>query len=271
MIMKKLGIIVGIIVVIVVMLLVFKNILIKVALEEETKKVTGLQLTVGSIDVGLFTPKVDITDIRLFNPPGFSDKVMIDIPKFFISFELASFFKNRAHFRTVELNLNELMVVRNKERKLNLDALTALGEKKQQGEKPVEQKEAKQEKKPMQLTVDKLMLKIGRVVYKDYSLGATPFTKTFTIGINEVFKNVTDPNDLVKLIIVRALEGTTIAQLANFNLGALKGDVADTLQGGVSGLTEAGQKALGTTGGTATKETGKKTGGLIKGLEKQLK
>jgi uncharacterized protein involved in outer membrane biogenesis len=272
MVMKKLGIVVGIIVVIVVLLLIFKNILIKMAVEEGTKKVTGLELTIGAIDVGLLAPKVDITDMRLLNPPGFSDKVMIDIPKFFVNFELASFFKNRAHFRTVELNLNELMVVRNKERKLNLDALTALGKKKQQGEKPVEQKGAKQEKKPMQLTIDKLMLKIGKVVYKDYSLGETPFTKTFTIGINEVFRNVTDPNDLVKLIIVRALEGTGIAQLANFDLGALKVDVSDTLQKGVSGLTEAGQKELGNVGGTATKEAGEKTGGgLIKGLEKQFK
>jgi uncharacterized protein involved in outer membrane biogenesis len=272
MIMKKLGIVVGIIVIICVLLLVFKNILIKMAVEEGTKKVTGLELTIGTIDVGLLASKVDITDMRLLNPPGFHDKVMIDMSKFLVDFELASFFKKRAHFETVELNLKELMVVRNKERKLNIDALKSVGEKKQQGEKPVEQKQTQQEKKGPQVTIDKLILKIGKVVYKDYSLGETPFTKTFTLGINEVYRDVTDPNKLVNLIIVRALEGTGIAQLANFDLGTLKADVNDTLQKGVSGVTEAGQKELGTVGKTTTKETGKKAEeGLIKGLEKQFK
>jgi uncharacterized protein involved in outer membrane biogenesis len=268
MIMKKLGIIVGIIVVVFVLLLVFKNILIKLAVEEGIKKVTGLELTIGTIDVGLLAPKVDVTDMRLLNPARFPDKVMIDIPKFLVDFELASFFKKRAHFKTVELNLKELMVVRNKERKLNIDALTAVGEKRQQGGKTVEQKETKQKQKTPQVTIDKLMLKIGKVVYKDYSLGATPFTKTFTIGINEVYRDVTDPNKLVMLIIVRALEGTGIAQLANFDLGALKADVSDTLQKGVSGITKAGQKELGTAAEEATKQLGE---GATKSIEKQFK
>lgn len=266
--MKKLGIVVGIIVIIFVLLLVFKNILIKLAIEQGTKKATGLELTIGTMDVGLLASKVDITDMRLLNPPGFSDKVMIDIPKLFVDVELASFFKQRKHVETLELNLKELMVVRNKERKLNLNYLTALGKKKQQGKKPVEQKEAKQGGKAPQVAIDKLILKIGKVTYKDYSLGGTPFTKTFAIGVNEVYRNVTDLDELVMLIIVRALEGTGIAQLANFDLGTLKAAVNDTLQKGVSGVTEAGQKELQTTTEEATKKLGEEA---TKSLEKQFK
>jgi len=266
--MKKLGIIIGIIVVVFVLLLVFKNILIKGAVEQGTKKATGLELTIGTMDVSLLASKVDVTDMRLLNPAGFPDKVMIDIPKFLVDVEFASLFKQRKHVETLELNLKELMVVRNKERKLNLDSLTALGQKKQEEKKPVEQKEAKQKGGAPQVTIDKLILKIGKVTYKDYSLGETPFTKTFTIGVNEVYRDVTDLNKLVKLIIVRALEGTGIAQLANFDLGSLKGDVADTLQKGVSGVTEAGQKEL---QGTTNQATKKLENEAIKSLEKQLK
>lgn len=266
--MKKLGIVVGVIVVIFVLLLVFKNMLIKFAIEEATKKATGLELTIETMDVSFLAAKVDVTEMRLLNPAGFPDRVMIDIPKFLVDVELASLFKQRKHVETLELNLNELMVERNKERKLNIDALTALGQKKQEGKKPVEQKEAKQEGKAPQVTIDKLILKIGKVTYKDYSLGETPFTKTFNIGINEVFRNVTDLNELVKLIIVRALEGTGIAQLANFDLGSLKADVGDILQTGVSGVTEAGQKELGTTTGGATKKLEE---GATKSLKKQFK
>jgi uncharacterized protein involved in outer membrane biogenesis len=267
--MKKLGIVVGIIVVIFILLLVFKNVLIKIAVEEGTKRVTGLELAIGSMDVGFFAPKVDVTDMRLFNPAGFNDKIMIDIQKFLVDFELASFFKKRAHFKTLEVNLKELSVVRNKEQKLNIDALKSVGEKKQQGKKPVEQKEAK---KAPQVTIDKLILKIGKVTYKDYLPGETPFTKTVNVGINEVYRDVTDPNKLVLLIVVRALESSGIAQLANYDLGTLKADVNDILKKGVSGVTEAGQKELEGIGKTTTKEAGKKSEeGLIKGLQKQFK
>lgn len=266
--MKKLGIIIGIIAVIFVLLLIFKNVLIKMAIEQGTKKATGLELTIGTMDVSLLASKVDVTDMRLLNPAGFPDKVMIDIPKLLVDVELASLFKQRKHVETLELNLKELMVVRNKERKLNINSLTALGKKKQEGKKPVEQKEAKQGGKAPQVAIDKLILKIGKVTYKDYSLGGTPFTKTFTIGVNEVYRDVTDLNELVMLIIVRALEGTGIAQLANFDLGTLKAAVNDTLQKGVSGMTEAGQKELQTTTDEATKKLGEEA---TKSLEKQFK
>jgi uncharacterized protein involved in outer membrane biogenesis len=268
MMMKKLGVVVGIIVVIFVLLLVFKNIIIKTAIEQATKKATGLELTIGNIDVSFLASKVDVTDMRLLNPAGFPDKVMIDVPKFFVDVELASLFKQRKHVETLDLNLNELMVERNKARKLNINALTALGQKKQQAKKPVEQQEAKKEGKTPQVTIDKLILKIGKVTYKDYSLGETPFVKTFNIDVNEVFRNVTGLDDLVKLIIVRALEGTSIAQLANFNLGSLKADVGDILQKGVSGATEAGQKELEATTEEATKKLEEEA---TKSLKKQFK
>ena len=265
--MKKLGIVVGVIVVIFVLLIVFKNIIIKMAIEQATKKATGLELTIGNMDVSLLASKVDVTDMRLLNPAVFPDRVMIDIPKFLVDVELASLFKPRKHVETLELNLNELMVERNKERKLNIDSLTALGQKKEEGKKPVEQKEAKQKGEAPQVTIDKLILKIGKVTYKDYSLGETPFTKTFNLGVNEVYRDVTDLDALVKLVIVRALEGTSIAQLANFDLGSLKADVGEIMKTGVSGVTEAGQKELQTTTGGAAKQLEEGA----KGLEKQFK
>jgi len=269
--MKKLGIVVGIIVVVFVLLLVFKNMLIKTAVEQGTKKATGLELTIEDMDVGLLASKVDITDMQLLNPAGFPDKVMIDIAKLLVDVELASFFKGGAHVETLELDLKELMVVRNKERKLNLSALKSVSEKQRKGEKPVEQEEAKKEKKAPQVVIDMLILKIGKVTYKDYSWGTKPFTKTFTIGINEVYRDITDPKKLVNLIIVRALQKTNIAQLANFDLGTLKADVGDTLKTVESGVTEAGKKELKDLEKSATEEAEKQVGeDVIKGLKKQL-
>jgi uncharacterized protein involved in outer membrane biogenesis len=269
--MKKLVIIIGIIVIVIALLLIFKNVLIKTAVEQGTKRVTGLELTIRDMDVSLLASKVDITDMQLLNPSGFPDKIMIDIPKFLVDVELASFFKKRAHVQTLELNLKELMVVRNKDRILNLSALKSVSEKQKKVKKPVEQKEGEKEKEAPQVVIDTLILKIGKVVYKDYSWGTKPLTKTFTLGINEVYRDITDPKKLVNLIIVRALQGTNIAQLANFDLGTLKADVGDTLKTVESAVTEAGKKELEALEETTAEETEKKVEDeLFKGLKKQL-
>ena len=269
--MKKLGIAVVVIIGIVVLLLVFKNVIIKAAVEGGTRKATGLELAIGDMDVGLLKSKVDITDMQLLNPTGFPDKVMIDIPKFLVDVELASFFKGGAHVETIVLDLKELMVVRNKDRKLNLSALKSVSEKQQKGKEPVEEEKATKEKKAPQVVIDTLVLKIGKVTYKDYSWGTKPFTKTFTIGIDEVYRNITDPKKLVNLIIVRALQKTNIAQLANFDLGSLKADVGDTLKTVEKAATEAGQKELEDLEKSATEEAEKAVGeDVIKGLKKQL-
>jgi uncharacterized protein involved in outer membrane biogenesis len=269
--MKKLGIIVAIIVAVFVLLLLFKNVLIKTAVEQGTKRATGLELAIGDMDVGILASKVDITDMQLLNPAGFPDKVMIDIPKFLVDVELASFFKQRAHVETLALDLKELMVVRNKDRKLNIAALKSVSEKQQKGRKPAEQEKAKKEKRAPQVAIDTLILKIGKVTYKDYSWGTKPFTKTFTIGINEIYRDITDPKKLVNLIIVRALQKTNIAQLANFDLGTLKADVGDTLHKGVSAATEAGVQELESRGITLPEGTEEQIEEeLFKELKKQL-
>jgi uncharacterized protein involved in outer membrane biogenesis len=270
--MKKLVIIIGIIVVIIALLLIFKNVLIKTAVEQGTKRTTGLELTIEDMDVGLLTSRVDITGMQLLNPAGFTDKIMIDISQLLVDVELGSFFKKRAHVQTLALDLKELVVVRNKDRKLNLSALKSVSGKQKKVKKPVDQKEGKKEKEAPQVVIDTLILKIGRVVYKDYSWGTKPFTKTFTLGINEIYHDITDPNKLVNLIIVRALQKTNIAQLANFDLGSLKADVGDTLKTVEKAATETGQKELEDLEKSATEEAEKAVGeDVIEGLKKQLK
>lgn len=271
--MKKLGIVIGIIVVVViVLLLIFKNVLIKTAVEQGTKRTTGLELAIGDMDVGLLTSKVDITSMQLLNPAGFPDKIMIDIPQLLVDVELASFLKKQAHVQTLALDLKELMVVRNKDRILNLSALKSVSEKQKKAKKPATQEEETKEAKAPQVTIDTLILKIGKVVYKDYSWGKKPFSKTFTVGIDEVYHDITDPKKLVNLIIVRALQKTNIAQLANFDLGSLKADVGDTLKTVEKAATEAGQKKLEDLEKNATEEAEKAVGeDVFKGLKKQLK
>ncbi len=95
-----------------------------------------------------------------------------------------------------------------------------------------------------ELQIDVLELKIGKVIYKDYSKGTPPKVREFNVNIDERFENITNQRTLISLIIVKALKNTVIAHLTNFNLGALQEDVAGKLKETTRKVVETADKAL---------------------------
>lgn len=224
---KKIGIGLLIVVIILVVLGLAKNIIIKSAVSGGVRATTGLKLQIKGLKVGVFNSLIDIKDLKLFNPPGFTDKIMVDIPKIYIDYDLGAFFKNKVHLEKMNLDLKELVVVKNEKGELNLDSLKVVKEKKE--EKAPKEKEAKKE--GPQIQIDDLHLKIGKVIYKDYSKGSTPQVKEYNVNIDEQYKDITDPNALVSLIVVKALAKTAIANLTNFDIGSLQGQAGEALKG----------------------------------------
>ena len=214
---------VGIIVVVFV-LSFFKDIIIKTSVEKGVEIVTGLQMRVQSLKVGIINTLVGIRNLRLFNPPGFKDKIMLDMPEIYIDYDLGAILKGKIHLEEMRINMNEFMVVKNEKGVLNLDSLKVV-QAQQHGAKPG----AKEKGKAPEIQIDSLELKIGKVIYKDYSQGGKPVVKEFPINLNESYKNITNPYSLVSLIVVKALMNTTIANLTGFDLQGLQGTVSDTL------------------------------------------
>lgn len=224
--MKKLLFIVVIGILVVLLALFFaKNMIAKIAVEKGVKQVTGLKLKTGSFNIGIMKTFVGIKNLRLYNPKGYKDKVMFHMPEIFADYNLSAMMKRKVHLEKMRLNLKELTVVKNEKGQLNLNSLKPV-----QKEKDVKAKEEKKEAKSPEIQIDRLELKIGKVVYKDYSKRKTPSVREFDINLDEKYENITDPNELVRLIIVKALMNTTIAQLANFNIGPLVKDMSEKLK-----------------------------------------
>ncbi|MCK9554813.1 AsmA family protein [bacterium] len=230
-----------IILVVVAGLIVFKDTIIKGAIEKAVKDMTGLQLTMESLAIGLQNQTVDIKGLKLRNPAEFEDKIMFDFPAIYVDCDVKAMLKKHVHLEDMKIHLAELSVIKNAKGELNLNALKVVAEK---GEKPAEAKKVAAEKpaetRPMTWQIDKLRLKIDKAVYKDYSKGKTPEVYSFDINIDEEFENITDPYKLVTLLVTRTLAKTTIAQLANFNLKALEGSISDI----VSGVSEQATQAV---------------------------
>jgi len=201
-----------------------KNAIIKTSVERGVELVTGLKLNMGSLNVGILKPIVDIKNLTLLNPPSYSDRTMIDIPEIYVDYDLKSILGGKIHLPEVRLALKEFVVVKNAQGELNLDALKTV-----QAQKEEKAPSQKAPGKAPQIQIDLLKLSVGKVIYKDYSRGATPAVKEFNVNLNESYTNVGDPNALLNLIIVKTLMNTSIAGLANFDLGGLQGSVGGIL------------------------------------------
>jgi len=225
--MKKNLIIAGSILAFFFILGISKDLIVKVAVEKGVEVVTGLKLNMSAFRVGIFNSVVDIRDLKLFNPSGFQDRTMVDMPQIYVAYDLPSMFTGKVHLKKVSIYLKEFVVVKNKDGKLNLNSLKVVQAQKE-GKKPAEKTEKEGGKAP-EIQIDTLRLKIGKAIYKDYTASPSPRVQEFNINIDDEYKNIDNPYSIVSLIVVKTLSNTAISSLANFDVQGLKGTVSDTL------------------------------------------
>lgn len=254
--MKLLGRIFLGLVVLVVVLFVFRNQVIKAAISAGTKQVTGLNLEIAKLDVDLSKTFVEVSGLRLENPSDFQDRTMVDLPLVYINYHLGDILKGNIHLEDLKLHLKEVSVIRNKDGKLNLDALKVAQQQPAQPKEPAKPSEPGKPAPAPKIQIDNLDLKIERVIFKDYSISADPIVQTFDVNINEQHHNITDPDNLVKLIVTKALRNTTIARLTNFNMDFLQQNVFDVGTVANKAVTDLGNQTVGKVEDALGKTTG---------------
>ena len=144
--------------------------------------------------------------------------LMANAPEVYIRYDPQAVLKGKIYFQEIRLNLQELYVLKNSQGFLNLHALKALKRKPKEGEKPSLERRWR---------IDLLDLKLGKVVYKDYTRPG-PMIKEFEVNIREKFDNI-DPKSLVRIVVWKALTKTAIAKLINFDLADLENMIKSTL------------------------------------------
>jgi len=216
--MKKIIPIIVIVAAIMFGLIFTKNTLASAAISAGVNAVTGLGMKMRSVDVGIVKTLINIKGLKIYNPRGFSDRVMADIPELYIDYDLGALFKGNVHLEKMKLNLKEFVVVKNQKGELNLDSVKVVKSKKDgAAAKAGRKKEGLPEVK-----IDILEIKIDKVIYKDYSKGMPPIIKEFSVNINERYENITNLHTLASLVMFKALAHTRIAGLADFNIGLLR-------------------------------------------------
>jgi hypothetical protein len=240
--MKLLMKLVMLVVVVLVVLVLARNVVIKAAMETGARVVAGMPLSIQKFDLDIVHTVVDIEGLLLKNPAGFHDTVLVDIPKIFVAYARASIFSGKVHLKNIEFDMNQFTVVKNEKGELNLDRLKAL-QGTQKAPAQTTQQKSKTQAKPIPIQIDMMRLKIGKVVYTDYS-GGQPSTKEFRINLDQSYENITDLYSVVRLIVLKAMLSSGISNLVNFDIGGLEGTLTGAFTTSTKLAAQAAAKSL---------------------------
>lgn len=220
-----------------VVLVLARNVVIKAAIETGARVVAGMPLSIQKFDLDILNTAVDLEGLVLKNPSGFHDTVLLDIPKILVAYQRGAIFSGKVHLKNIEFDMAQFTVVKNEKGELNLDRLRAL-QGTQKPSAPTTQQKPQAPAKPIPIQIDMMRLKIGKVVYVDYSSGK-PSTKEFLINFDQSFQNITDLNSVARLIVLKAMMSSGISNLVNFDIGGLEG----TLTGAFNTSTKLASQA----------------------------
>jgi uncharacterized protein involved in outer membrane biogenesis len=218
--MKKLITIIGVIIIFLIAAVIFKDQLIKTAITTGATNVVGAPVKIKKFSLGIFNQTIRIKDFKIFNPEGFPEGVLVDMPEISVDYDLSALLKKNLHFKKLVIDLKEVGIYKNKDGKLNVDSLKIV----EQGQKPTKGAEEKEEpSEPMPMQIDVLTLKMGKVVYKDLSAGEKPSVEVFDIGISKTYENITSAQKLATLILAEPMKKTAIKGAKIYGVTAILG------------------------------------------------
>jgi hypothetical protein len=177
----------GLIVLLVVLFLSL-NFIARVSVEIGAKKITGFPLKIGSVDVRLFSSKLDVRDLTLMNPPEYQEKMFVDMPELYIDYRLRSMLGGAPHINDMLINIKQLVIVK-----------TAKGDSNAMKLKGVVS--GGDSKSSAKYQVDQLRIQVGSVTIKDYS-HAKPIERTLTLNLHRTYNNISDSTDITRLVLL---------------------------------------------------------------------
>jgi uncharacterized protein involved in outer membrane biogenesis len=223
--MKKLLLgILGVLVILLVALFLARNFIARRSIEYGAKKITGFPMTIGSIDLGLFSSKVDVRDLKLMNPPEYSEDTFVDMPQLSIDYRLGSMFSGAPHVNDMLVNIKQLVVVKNNKGETNAQKLKAV---------------VSSGKSSSKYYIDTLRIHVGTVTIKDFSR-PKPTERNVSLNIDATYKNISDSTDITRLVLLTVMSQVHLP--IDINPDDLKknlGDVTNTAGQALKGATEA--------------------------------
>jgi hypothetical protein len=235
--MKKLltRVVIGLLVLLIVLFL-GRNFIARKSVEIGATKATGFPLTIGAMDVGLFSSKLDVRDLKLMNPPEFQEKMFVDMPQLYVDYRLGSMLSGSPHVNDMLINIKQLVIAKNAKNESNAMKLKGIVSP------PGSTSSTK-------YSVDKLRIHVGTVTTVDSS----GKRRDIPLNVDATYNNITDSTDISRLVLLTVMSQVHLPDI---------GIKADDLKKGLGNVTDDAGKAL-----EGAAEAGK---GLFDSIKKAL-
>lgn len=237
--MKKFFIILLIIIAVVVVgALLARNIIATNLIEKGARNLVGLKLTISNINIGIFKTFVKVDDLKVYNPSGYTEKYIADLPNIYINYALMDIIKGFIHLPELDINIAQVNAEKDKNGVFNINHIQPKVES-----KPKAQKETKGKAKGF--LIDKMNLKIGTVRYIDNSQ-TPPLRKKIDLNFSKTFTNLKDPKAIIDSIL-KEVAGQLVAQGIAVTVKSFLTDkefMKSVVEGDTKGMKEAAAKNI---------------------------
>ena len=226
---------------IILLILLARDFFVKTIFGRTIEGLSGLKISADSVDVSVFNTSVRCRGMVILNPPSFPDKVMARINRLYVDYDFTSGFRGEIHIKDMVFDVGLVNVIKNKEGENNLNSLKIVDALKNIN------KEQKANNVMPRIRIDRLRLKGGKVVYKDYTKAPYPAVTEFEVRVDEEYRNITNPYELVSLIVSSSLVKTSPSSIIGFDLTPFQSQVKDAMSKGMEAIkntTEQFKKAL---------------------------
>lgn len=220
--MKKISVFLSVVLLIIIISIVFiikKNVIVKRLLKTGAENALGLPITMEDLDVSILGTHLKIEGLRIYNPQGFKEKEMAYIPLIYIVCDPTEYLKSKKlHFYFLDLNIERINIIKNKEGKSNIEQIKAVKNREQ---KP---------KEKIAFQIEIFRLNLGDIYYMDYYKGHVQKPRIYSLRIKDAtFSNIDSPDDVIKLVLLKVLENSEIGKLINLSIVSIASDVSDVV------------------------------------------
>jgi hypothetical protein len=183
-------------VVLVVVAFLSKDAILRSVTEHRIRKQTGMDVQIGKLSSGVFSPVVTVRDMKLYNTAEFGGTLFLDVPELHIECDPVALSRRELRIKLMRLNLKTLNLVRNEAGQTNIFSIM---ERVREHARGAGKDEVMGD---LEFTgVDVLNLTLGKARYVDFKEPGR--NREFTLNLeNQIFKNVKTEADLYAVLLV---------------------------------------------------------------------
>lgn len=196
---------------------IIKNFKIKDIVEREIEQSLGINVSIGKIEFSPLLAHVGASGITVHNPAGFEEEELAYINSIHFIFDpIEILTRKKPNIYLFVLELERLNIIKNKAGKINIKEIIPVSE------------EGALKKAETPFYFDVIVLSIGEVKYTDYTGGGKKEHR-YPIGIKDAaFVGLKDENEVVKMVVYKAIEKTDIGKLINLTIVPVFSQIANT-------------------------------------------